>query len=82
LSSPGWAGRSSTLVPRRSQSLVAPRRGARSLPMISRTEEGRSPIDAVLVALMVGGLLLVGANSFDAAKADGELGSHSPSPST
>jgi hypothetical protein len=38
------------------------------------TDEGRSSIDAVLVALVVGGLLLIGANPFDADKADSELG--------
>lgn len=35
--------------------------------------EGRSSVDAVLVALVVGGLLLVGANPFDAQQAQGEL---------
>jgi hypothetical protein len=38
------------------------------------SEEGRSSVDAVLVALVVGGLLLVGANPFDTDPADGELG--------
>jgi hypothetical protein len=38
------------------------------------TQEGRSSVDAVLVALVVGGLLLVGANPFDADRARGELG--------
>jgi hypothetical protein len=38
------------------------------------SEEGRSSVDAVLVALVVGGLLLVGANPFDTDQADGELG--------
>jgi hypothetical protein len=38
------------------------------------SEEGRSSVDAVLVALVVGGLLLVGANPFDADPAAGELG--------
>ncbi|RBY77233.1 hypothetical protein DQ238_15155 [Geodermatophilus sp. TF02-6] len=37
------------------------------------SSEGRSSIDAVLVALVVGGLLLIGANPFDAADAHGEL---------
>jgi hypothetical protein len=37
------------------------------------TREGRSSIDAVLIALIVGGLLLVGANPFDADEAEGEL---------
>jgi hypothetical protein len=36
------------------------------------TEEGRSSIDAVLVALVVGVLLLIGANPFDADPAAGE----------
>lgn len=35
--------------------------------------EGRSSVDAVLVALVVGGLLLTGANPFDAQVAEGEL---------
>lgn len=34
--------------------------------------EGRSSVDAVLVALVVGALLLVGANPLDAQEADGE----------
>jgi hypothetical protein len=38
------------------------------------TREGRSSVDAVLVALVVGGLLLVGANPFDADRAGSELG--------
>jgi hypothetical protein len=38
------------------------------------TPEGRSSIDAVLVALVVGGLLLVGANPLDADPARGEVG--------
>jgi hypothetical protein len=37
------------------------------------SRQGRSSIDAVLVALVVGGLLLVGANPFDADDADSEL---------
>ena len=37
------------------------------------TSEGRSSVDAVLIALVVGGLLLVGANPFDADRAAGEL---------
>jgi hypothetical protein len=37
------------------------------------TREGRSSIDAVLIALIVGGLLLVGANPFDGDEAAGEL---------
>jgi hypothetical protein len=37
------------------------------------TQEGRSSVDAVLVALVVGMLLLVGANPFDADEAVGEL---------
>ncbi|WP_448625915.1 hypothetical protein [Geodermatophilus sp. URMC 64] len=36
------------------------------------SREGRSSVDAVLVALVVGGLLLVGANPFDADPAAGE----------
>ncbi len=36
------------------------------------TREGRSSVDAVLVALVVGGLLFVGANPFDADAARGE----------
>jgi hypothetical protein len=36
------------------------------------TREGRSSIDAVLIALVVGTLLLVGANPFDADRAPGE----------
>src|SRR3954462_12482812 len=36
------------------------------------SEEGRSSIDAVLIALVVGRLLLVGANPFDADRAEGE----------
>src|SRR3712207_9432178 len=36
------------------------------------SRQGRSSIDAVLVALVVGGLLLVGANPFDADDAGGE----------
>jgi hypothetical protein len=36
------------------------------------SQQGRSSIDAVLVALVVGGLLLVGANPFDAYDAAGE----------
>jgi len=36
------------------------------------TAEGRSSVDAVLVALVVGGLLLVGANPFDADSTGGE----------
>ena len=36
------------------------------------SREGRSSVDAVLVALVVGCLLLVGANPFDADRADGE----------
>src|SRR4051795_1206337 len=36
------------------------------------SQEGRSSIDAVLIALVVGGLLLVGANPFDADRAEGE----------
>lgn len=35
--------------------------------------EGRSSVDAVLVALVVGSLLLVGANPLDAHEADGEV---------
>ncbi len=38
------------------------------------TEEGRSSVDAVLIALVVGSLLLVGANPFDADRAAGEVG--------
>ncbi len=38
------------------------------------TEQGRSSVDAVLIALVVGVLLLVGANPFDADRAGGELG--------
>jgi hypothetical protein len=34
--------------------------------------EGRSSIDAVMIALLVGSLLLLGANPFDADRADGE----------
>src|SRR4051794_24247595 len=34
--------------------------------------EGRSSIDAVMIALVVGVLLLMGANPFDAERADGE----------
>jgi len=37
------------------------------------SRQGRSSIDAVLVALVVGGLLLVGANPFDADDAGSEL---------
>lgn len=37
------------------------------------SREGRSSVDAVLVALVVGGLLLVGANPFDADAAGSEL---------
>ncbi len=37
------------------------------------TREGRSSVDAVLVALVVGGLLLLGANPFDADPARGEV---------
>ncbi|MBB3083885.1 hypothetical protein [Geodermatophilus sabuli] len=37
------------------------------------SREGRSSIDAVLIALVVGGLLLVGANPFDADRHAGEL---------
>src|SRR3712207_4223004 len=37
------------------------------------SREGRSSIDAVLVALVVGGLLLVGANPFDADDAGSQL---------
>jgi hypothetical protein len=37
------------------------------------SHEGRSSIQAVLIALVVGGLLLVGANPFDADRADGEI---------
>ncbi|MGY1604064.1 hypothetical protein [Geodermatophilus sp. SYSU D00815] len=37
------------------------------------SREGRSSVDAVLVALVVGGLLLVGANPFDADQVRGEL---------
>lgn len=37
------------------------------------SREGRSSIDAVLIALVVGCLLLIGANPFDADSADGEL---------
>ncbi|RFU21636.1 hypothetical protein [Geodermatophilus marinus] len=36
------------------------------------TQEGRSSVDAVLVALVVGGLLLVGANPFDLDRDEGE----------
>lgn len=36
------------------------------------SQEGRSSVDAVLIALVVGGLLLVGANPFDADRAEGE----------
>jgi hypothetical protein len=36
------------------------------------SEEGRSSVDAVLIALLVGGLLLVGANPFDTDAAGGE----------
>jgi hypothetical protein len=36
------------------------------------SREGRSSVDAVLIALVVGGLLLVGANPFDADRAQGE----------
>ena len=36
------------------------------------TKQGRSSVDAVLVALVVGGLLLAGANPFDADELDGE----------
>jgi hypothetical protein len=36
------------------------------------SREGRSSVDAVLIALVVGALLLVGANPFDADRADGE----------
>jgi hypothetical protein len=36
------------------------------------TQQGRSSVDAVLVALVAGGLLLLGANPFDADDADGE----------
>jgi hypothetical protein len=36
------------------------------------SREGRSSIDAVLIALVVGGLLLIGANPFDADQAEGE----------
>jgi hypothetical protein len=36
------------------------------------SREGRSSIDAVLLALVVGFLLLIGANPFDADRADGE----------
>lgn len=35
--------------------------------------EGRTSVDAVLVALVIGGLLLTGANPFDAEVAEGEL---------
>ena len=35
--------------------------------------EGRSSVDAVLLALLVGGLLLVGANPFDTDEAGGEI---------
>jgi hypothetical protein len=37
------------------------------------SEEGRSSIDAVLIALVVGGLLLVGANPFDAQELPGDV---------
>src|SRR3954466_12671354 len=37
------------------------------------TEEGRSSIDAVLLALVAGGCLLLGATPFDADRAAGEL---------
>jgi hypothetical protein len=37
------------------------------------SREGRSSIQAVLIALVVGGLLLLGANPFDADRADGEI---------
>ncbi|MGH3776106.1 MAG: hypothetical protein ACRDRR_10300 [Pseudonocardiaceae bacterium] len=37
------------------------------------SREGRSSVDAVLIALVVGGLLLVGANPFDAQAGQGEL---------
>lgn len=37
------------------------------------SQEGRSSVDAVLVALVVGGLLLVGANPFDAQVGQGEV---------
>jgi hypothetical protein len=37
------------------------------------TQQGRSSVDAVFLALVVGGLLLVGANPFDADRAAGEL---------
>jgi hypothetical protein len=37
------------------------------------SREGRSSVDAVLVASVVGGLLLLGANPFDADRAEGEL---------
>ncbi|MGY1618669.1 hypothetical protein ACI797_18175 [Geodermatophilus sp. SYSU D00691] len=37
------------------------------------SREGRSSVDAVLVALVVGGLLLIGANPFDADQARGEV---------
>jgi hypothetical protein len=37
------------------------------------SREGRSSIEAVLIALVVGGLLLMGANPFDADRADGEI---------
>jgi hypothetical protein len=37
------------------------------------TREGRSSVDAVLVALVVGGCLLAGANPFDADSAGGEV---------
>jgi hypothetical protein len=37
------------------------------------SREGRSSIDAVLLALVVGGLLLVGANPFDTDELDGEV---------
>jgi hypothetical protein len=37
------------------------------------TQEGRSSIDAVLIAVVVGALLLVGANPFDAQQLSGEL---------
>jgi hypothetical protein len=36
------------------------------------SHEGRSSIDAVMIALLVGSLLLVGANPFDTDRADGE----------
>jgi len=38
------------------------------------TQQGRSSVDAVLIALVVGALLLVGANPFDADRAGSELG--------